>query len=140
MRGLQTVERPPVLPLGFTARHVQYASAPAQPLADSVRPTACAVVGLFALGLVGQFVAMPARIHLAPIQHRHTPPTTHSRAKPPGALPAIVASRLGQAHRVIHILPLIAVIPGAIVQDLAVGFGADFDGCHFIAPHVSSAN
>ena len=92
MRCLQARERAPVHPLGFAAGQVQNASVPALALADYVGLVGGPVVGQFALGAVGQLVAMPARIDLAPVQHRHTPPTAHSRATPPGTLPAVVAA------------------------------------------------
>ena len=88
MRGLQTVERAPVHPLWLAAVAVQNTCLPAQPIPQFIRLAARPVVGLLPLGLVCQLVAVPARIHLAPIQHRYAPPATCRRAKPPRALPA----------------------------------------------------
>ena len=65
VRHLQALVGSPVHPLRFATRQVQNACVPTQPFADRVCPTVCTVVGLFRLGLVGEFVAVPARIHLA---------------------------------------------------------------------------
>ena len=83
---MQALKRAPVHPLRLAAVTIQYAWLPSQPLADAVCPATCAVKHLFSLGAVGQFVAMPARIHLAFIKYRHAPPATGSGVKPPGVL------------------------------------------------------
>ena len=62
MPGLQPPERYPVHPFEFAPFSIENTSLPSKPLADYVRPDACAVVCLLTHSAVRQLVAMPARM------------------------------------------------------------------------------
>lgn len=62
MCRMQALKRAPVHSLGLATITIQYARFPSQPLADFLGFAARAIIGLFALGAIGQVVAMAAGI------------------------------------------------------------------------------
>jgi hypothetical protein len=114
----ETIVRTPVHTPGFV-REV-FSGMPSQLFFNPLCPAEGSAVWRLALTIVRKLVAVPASKDRTAIKDSHTARTTVSRAKKPGSLASVVASRVIEKDWILFILPILIVALVSIAKNNAV--------------------